>query len=123
VLHLAELLQQASTLLDGEHALIRHLAEQQQDAASTGGDARQLRLESDADLVQVVTVHKSKGSNTRWSSCPLPATIGAPSGSDLPLKWHDEDGCLQLSLAADAGIVDRRTASASAKTCASSMSR
>jgi hypothetical protein len=30
VLHLAELLQQASTLLDGEHALIRYLAEQQQ---------------------------------------------------------------------------------------------
>ena len=31
ILHLAELLQQASTLLDGEHALIRHLAEQCED--------------------------------------------------------------------------------------------
>ena len=28
---------------------------------ASGGEARQVRLESDADLVQVVTIHKSKG--------------------------------------------------------------
>src|SRR5450830_945543 len=60
LLHLAELLQSASRGLDGEQALIRWFAEQ---LAGLGeaGDERVLRLESDAELVKVVTVHKSKG--------------------------------------------------------------
>ncbi|MEF8713295.1 MAG: exodeoxyribonuclease V subunit beta, partial [Accumulibacter sp.] len=101
VLHLAELLQQASALLDGEHALIRHLAEQRRDAADAGGDARQLRLESDADLVQVVTVHKSKGLEYPLVFLPFACTFRASDARDLPLPWHDQDGCLQLALAAD----------------------
>ncbi|KQV80707.1 exodeoxyribonuclease V beta chain [Massilia sp. Root351] len=60
LLHLAELLQSASRQLDGEQALIRWLAEQVE-GGGEGGDERVLRLESDAELVQVVTVHKSKG--------------------------------------------------------------
>ena len=59
-LHLAELLQTASAQLEGEHALIRWLATQ---CAGEGShsDEQIVRLESDADLVKVVTVHKSKG--------------------------------------------------------------
>jgi len=60
LLHLAELLQSASGQLDGEQALIRWFAEQAL-GQGEGGDERVLRLESDADLVKVVTVHKSKG--------------------------------------------------------------
>ncbi|EXI78369.1 MAG: Exodeoxyribonuclease V beta chain [Candidatus Accumulibacter appositus] len=107
VLHLAELLQQASTLIDGEHALIRYLAEQGQDAASNAGDARQLRLESDADRVQVVTVHKSKGLEYPLVFLPFACNYRLAKGSDLPLKWHDEEGRLQLSLAADPGVVEK----------------
>lgn len=63
VLHLAELLQAASAQAEGEQALVRWLAQQIADSelGIGGGDERVLRLESDADLVQVVTVHKSKG--------------------------------------------------------------
>jgi exodeoxyribonuclease V beta subunit len=60
LLHLAELLQTASRQLDGEQALIRWLAEQIETGGDSG-DERVLRLESDAELVKVVTVHKSKG--------------------------------------------------------------
>jgi exodeoxyribonuclease V beta subunit len=60
LLHLAELLQTASGGLDGEQALIRWFAEQVA-GLGEGGDERVLRLESDAELVKVVTVHKSKG--------------------------------------------------------------
>jgi len=60
LLHLAELLQEASTQLDGEQALIRWFAEQIE-GLGEGGDERVLRLESDAELVKVITVHKSKG--------------------------------------------------------------
>ncbi len=60
VLHLAELLQQASATVDGEQALVRWL-----DSAVAGragaADEQQLRLESESDLVKVVTIHKSKG--------------------------------------------------------------
>lgn len=59
-LHLAELLQSAGAQLEGEQALIRWLATQIE-APGGGGDAQIVRLESDADLVKVVTVHKSKG--------------------------------------------------------------
>lgn len=59
-LHLAELLQDASAGIDGEQALVRWLAMQIEGAANAD-DERVLRLESDSELVQVVTVHKSKG--------------------------------------------------------------
>ncbi len=108
LLHLAELLQQASPLLDGEHALIRYLAEQCQGLESGGRDeARQIRLESDADLVQVVTVHKSKGLEYPLVFLPFAADYRPTTGKDLPLKWHDDQGELQLSLR-DAGAALER---------------
>jgi exodeoxyribonuclease V beta subunit len=61
VLHLAELLQQASVELDGEQSLIRWLAQQIEADLATEAEEQVLRLESDADLIQIVTVHKSKG--------------------------------------------------------------
>ena len=64
VLHLAELLQAASAKLDGEQALIRWLAAELADLQDSGrarSDEQVLRLESDADLVKLVTVHKAKG--------------------------------------------------------------
>lgn len=60
LLHLGELLQEASAQLESEHALIRWLA---QEVARPDGQSasQQLRLESDRHLVQIVTIHKSKG--------------------------------------------------------------
>ena len=60
ILHLAELMQQAAANLDGEQALTRHLAERVVGTEDTA-DEQVLRLESDAALVRVVTIHKSKG--------------------------------------------------------------
>ena len=60
VMHLGDLLQTASVGLQGEAALIRYLEQQLQNPKASG-DAAQMRLESDADLVQVITIHKSKG--------------------------------------------------------------
>ncbi len=59
-LHLAELLQNASRELEGEQALIRWL-QHRIDERAQQGDEQVLRLESDDDLVKIVTVHKSKG--------------------------------------------------------------
>lgn len=60
LLHLGDLLQTASASLQGEATLIRYL-EQQLHSPKASGDSAQLRLESDADLVQVITIHKAKG--------------------------------------------------------------
>lgn len=99
LLHLAELLQQASQTLDGEHALIRHLANERRDAAEgTGNEGRQIRLESDADLVQVVTVHKSKGLEYPLVFLPFGCSARDRDGGKLPLLWHEDDGALQVSL-------------------------
>lgn len=60
ILHISELLQEAASQLESEHALVRwlaqHIAEPDSNAAS-----QQMRLESDKHLVQIVTIHKSKG--------------------------------------------------------------
>ena len=60
VLHLAELLQQASSGVDGEQALLRWL-EQAVAGRAGAAEEQELRLESEAELVRVVTIHKSKG--------------------------------------------------------------
>ena len=59
-MHLAELLQSASSQIDGEQALIRWLMVEI-DQQQAHNDEQIVRLESDADLVQVITIHKSKG--------------------------------------------------------------
>ena len=106
VLHLAELLQQASAQLDGEHALIRWLAEQREDRTSDN-EARKLRLESDADLVKVVTVHKSKGLEYPLVFLPFATAFRAAKADDLPLKWHDDQGRLVVALQADGDALSR----------------
>lgn len=60
LLHVAELLQQAAATLPGEHALLRWLRDQLE-SPDGNADEQKLRLESERRLVQVVTIHKSKG--------------------------------------------------------------
>jgi len=61
LLQISELLQEAAATLDGAGGLIRWLDEALQHRGETPTDDRILRLESDAALIKVVTIHKSKG--------------------------------------------------------------
>ncbi|MDD0976054.1 exodeoxyribonuclease V subunit beta [Pseudomonas fontis] len=97
LLHLAELLQQAATELDGEQALIRHLAEHLALSGQTG-EEQILRLESDEQLVKVVTIHKSKGLEYPLVFLPFICTAKPVDGKRLPLGWHDEQGQAHVSL-------------------------
>lgn len=60
VLHLGELLQEASAQLESKFALVRWL-ELQIKSPNPHLANQQLRLESDRHLVKIITVHKSKG--------------------------------------------------------------
>lgn len=85
-LHLGELLQQASGELDGEYALLRWLGEAV--SRPNGQDAEQvLRLESERKLVQIVTIHKSKGLEYPLVFLPF---ICSHRAAETPL-YHEAD--------------------------------
>lgn len=88
-LHLAELLQAAAEQQPGEAALLRWLADEIATATDGEGapDEQLLRLESDADLVPIVTVHKSKGLEYRLVCVPFASLVSrhrAPAFAVLP---------------------------------------
>ncbi|MEC5160577.1 MULTISPECIES: exodeoxyribonuclease V subunit beta [unclassified Janthinobacterium] len=98
LLHLAELLQTASRQLDGEQALIRWLAEQIAGEGG-GGDERVLRLESDAELVKVVTVHKSKGLEYPLVYLPFAVTARKVDKRNRSFfEYTDGDGVRHLDM-------------------------
>ncbi|MFK3793576.1 exodeoxyribonuclease V subunit beta [Pseudomonas piscis] len=97
LLHLCELLQQNAAELDGEQALIRHLAEHLA-LSGQAGEEQILRLESDEQLVKVVTIHKSKGLEYPLVFLPFICSTKPVDGSRLPLHYHDGAGKPQVSL-------------------------
>jgi exodeoxyribonuclease V beta subunit len=99
LLHLAELLQESSRELDGEQALVRWFAEQVE-GAGEGGDERVLRLESDAELVKVVTVHKSKGLEYALVYLPFAVTARRTDRRNRSFfEYVHEDGSRRIDLA------------------------
>lgn len=110
LLHLGELLQQASTELDGAAALVRYLEEAisaSQTAVSAPPETDQLRLESDARLVRIVTIHKSKGLEYPLVFLPFAASCRRISDKDRPLKTHDDAHQLQVHLGGNPAIVQQ----------------
>ncbi|MFJ2688192.1 exodeoxyribonuclease V subunit beta [Pseudomonas sp. NPDC087342] len=97
LLHLSELLQQAAAELDGEQALIRHLSEHLA-LSGQAGEEQILRLESDEQLVKVVTIHKSKGLEYPLVFLPFICSAKPVDGSRLPLHYHDATGKAQVTL-------------------------
>jgi len=80
LLHLGELLQHAGTRLSGCMALVRFLGEQIQ-SRSPPLDSAHMRLESDAQRVQIITYHKSKGLEYPWVWVPFLSSFGKPADS------------------------------------------
>lgn len=101
--HLAELLQHAAANLDGEYALIRYLSQQITRACEGDVETSEeqvVRLESEADLVKVITVHKSKGLQYPVVMLPFVSRFqDAPRGSVQ--AWHDDRGQAWIDLVPD----------------------
>ena len=104
LLHLAELLQQAAVHLDGEHSLVRHF-ENLLDNPDKQDANQQQRLESDSNLVQVVTIHKSKGLEYPVVFLPFVSKTRVAKASDMPLIHHDNQRRKQVTLQADKSIL------------------
>ena len=92
LLHLAELIhtesRQNSRGMEGTIRWLRQQARQ----TELSSDRLQLRLESDAKLVQIVTVHKSKGLEYGLVYCPfLWADSIRSASSDAAIMFHADD--------------------------------
>jgi exodeoxyribonuclease V beta subunit len=94
LLHIGELLHgvEARERL-GPMALVRWLgiarAEAERDDVVTTTEAAELRLESDAHAVQLLTIHKSKGLEFPIVYCPFLHDIRLPRKSDDAIDFHD----------------------------------
>ncbi|MDR2880441.1 MAG: UvrD-helicase domain-containing protein, partial [Azoarcus sp.] len=90
LLHLAELLQR-EVGRDSPAGVLRTLARCR--AESSGGDDALLRLESDRNLVQIVTIHRAKGLQYGIVFCPFLFDGRPPPGQTGSMRlWHDETG-------------------------------
>jgi exodeoxyribonuclease V beta subunit len=88
LLHLGEVLQQQSRLCAGIDSLLAWFQKQITEADT---DEAELRLESDAALVKIVTIHKSKG--LEYPVVFLPFLWNCRAGSYKPddlIRFHDE---------------------------------
>ena len=83
----------------------RRCAGSPRNAREGGGEDAQLRLESDRNLVQIVTVHKSKGLEYAVVFCPFlnDGALREPPSSGLPdaREYHDEAGDAVLHYGCD----------------------
>jgi exodeoxyribonuclease V beta subunit len=94
-LQLAEVLQEADARAVGEHGLADWLRTQIAEA-DDNDETRQLRLESDARCVQILTLHKSKGLEFPFVFLPF-AGIGPKRSGRNTCEFHDgNERVLQL---------------------------
>ena len=100
LLHLGELLHQAAASQQSPDALLRWLTAQRRE--TTSDEVAQLRLESDRNLVQIITIHKAKGLEFPIVFCPFLWDGNTRFGGPKPegREYHDASG---------AAVIDFRT--------------
>ncbi|GAA3919733.1 exodeoxyribonuclease V subunit beta [Litoribacillus peritrichatus] len=99
-LHLTELLQQQSKSLESQFALIRWLEERIL-TPNQNAKEQQLRLESEQNLVKVVTYHKSKGLEYDFVFAPYLAYYYPSNFSEISIS-HNEQGDAVVDVAGEA---------------------
>jgi exodeoxyribonuclease V beta subunit len=104
--HLGELLaaeEGARQGLDGLLGWLRDMRETGSDGDTEAADERQLRIESDARRVQLLTIHASKGREFPIVFLPLLWRVSDHTGARAPtlLRYHDATGqrCVDLGSA------------------------
>ncbi|MGE6647813.1 exodeoxyribonuclease V subunit beta [Shewanella colwelliana] len=90
--HLGELLQQKATELDGISALVNWY--EQALIEHQGTEESQLRLESEQNLVQIVTIHKSKGLEYPVCFVPFVSLARDNRRKPSPMLYHHDNQLL-----------------------------
>jgi len=89
-LHLAELLHEAETTRSLTPDAVCSWLREQRDSERVSEERFQLRLESDEDAVQIVTIHKCKGLEFPIVFCPF-LWVQTESKAHTELQFHDRD--------------------------------
>ncbi len=88
--HLAELLQQRSTVAPGMRRLLKWFTSEKIATLSASDEDRQLRLESDEDLVKIVTLHAAKGLEFDIVVIPMAGFVSRQNNHE-PVLFHKKE--------------------------------
>lgn len=104
-IHIMELLQQQASLHASQSQALHWLNQQIEDSANMlDNEAHQLRLESDNQLVRIVTVHKSKGLQYPIVFLPFMWNVKEPTKAPSSYYYHDDQGLKKIMLEDDAEL-------------------
>lgn len=103
-LHLTEKLQQKSLELDSKEGVLRYLRLSIQNP-NGDSDEQKIRLETDAELVRIVTIHKSKGLEYPIVYLPFALTPFQDRGKSA--LYHDDQQQLWISIDPDENESER----------------
>ncbi|WP_296593018.1 exodeoxyribonuclease V subunit beta [Methylophaga sp.] len=98
-LHLAELIQAESARQNNHIEAVNQWFARQQEASATEDETAQLRLESDAALVKIMTIHSSKGLEYPIVFCPFNWTAKSNRTKTDIIEFHDPKNQHQPSVA------------------------
>ena len=103
LLHLAEVLQQASLEREGRTALIRWLASHISQPQASTAQEHLVRLESDASCITIITIHKSKGLEYPLVFLPFAISLGmnkrqVTDEQERELDWQESIRLLYVAL-------------------------
>ena len=88
--HLTEVLQQRASVAPGMFQLLKWFTQEQRDAETVSSEERQLRLESDDNLVKIVTMHAAKGLEYDIVMIPMPVFNPVSKKPYTPVIYHEE---------------------------------
>lgn len=103
LLHLAEVLQQASLEREGRIALVRWLAMHISQPQASTATEHLVRLESDASCITIITIHKSKGLEYPLVFLPFAMSLGmskrqVTDDQERELDWQESIRLLYVAL-------------------------
>jgi exodeoxyribonuclease V beta subunit len=98
VLHLAELLQRHSTKIEGEESLIHHFSQLLESKNLRSGNDNLIRLESDSNLIKIITIHKSKGLEYPLVFLPFVSNARKITAKENYFKYHNKKKELCIDL-------------------------
>ena len=100
-LHIAELLQQESQSHASQNQLLQWLVQQREWTSRVDNESHQLRLESDKNLVHIVTIHRSKGLQYPVVFMPFMWNVKELNNKQSCYHYHNESGDKKVVLLDD----------------------